>query len=97
MKEKRKACRILLGKPERKRTLHGRIILKWAWYGLDLSGSEQGLMEDSFEHGDQSSGSTKCWEVGGFSRRIQFQGISNNFRKLKKKTSSLREIFLHIN
>jgi hypothetical protein len=32
-------------------------------YGLDLSSSGQGLVEGSCEHGNESSGSIKCWEV----------------------------------
>jgi hypothetical protein len=34
------------------------------WYGLDRSGSGYGgLVEGSCEHGDEPSGSLKCWEV----------------------------------
>jgi hypothetical protein len=67
--EKRNAYRILVGDPEGKLPL-GRPrrrwvkILKWildrmGWYGLDWSGSVKG----SFEHGNEPSGSIKCWEV----------------------------------
>jgi hypothetical protein len=33
------------------------------WYGLDKYGSGQGPVEGSCEHGDQPSGSIKCWKV----------------------------------
>jgi hypothetical protein len=33
------------------------------WYGLDLSGSEQGPVEGSCEHGNEPLGSTKCREI----------------------------------
>jgi hypothetical protein len=33
------------------------------WYGLDRSGSGWGPMEGSYGHGDEPSGSIKCWEV----------------------------------
>jgi hypothetical protein len=77
----RKVYRILVGKPERKRTLGRRIILKCVldstvWYGLDSSGSGQGLLEGSFERGNEPSGSIKFWEFGGFSSRTQFLGVS---------------------
>jgi hypothetical protein len=32
-------------------------------YGLDLSGSGEEPMEDSCEHGNEPSGSIKCWEI----------------------------------
>jgi hypothetical protein len=32
------------------------------WYGLDRSGSELGPVEGSYEHGNEPSGSLKCWE-----------------------------------
>jgi hypothetical protein len=43
-------------------------ILKWivdrmGWYGLDQSGLGQRPVEGSCEHGDEPSGSLKCWEV----------------------------------
>jgi hypothetical protein len=61
-----------VGKPERKRPLgrprcrwvdNIKIDLKMGWYGLDRSGSGQGRVEGSCEHGDEPSGSLKCWEV----------------------------------
>jgi hypothetical protein len=33
------------------------------WYGLDRSGSEEGPVEGSFEHGNEPSSSIKFWEV----------------------------------
>jgi hypothetical protein len=66
---KRNAYRILMGKPEGKRPLGrpGRrwvdnikmdhTEIEWGWYGLVLSGSGNG------EHGNEPSGSIKCWEV----------------------------------
>jgi hypothetical protein len=35
------------------------------WYGLDLrvSGSGWGPVEGSCEHGNEPSGSLKCWEI----------------------------------
>jgi hypothetical protein len=33
------------------------------WHGLDLSGSGQGAVEGSCEHGNKLSGSIKFWEV----------------------------------
>jgi hypothetical protein len=33
------------------------------WYGLDRSGSGLGPVECSCEHGNETSGSIKCWEV----------------------------------
>jgi hypothetical protein len=60
---KRNAYRILVGKPEYKRPL-GRPRRRWVdnikmdlreigWYGL---------VEGSCEHGNEPSGSLKCWE-----------------------------------
>jgi hypothetical protein len=68
--QKRNAYRrILVGK----RPL-GRLQHKWAdnikmdfkrgrmgWYGLDRPGSGQGLVVGSCEHGNEPSGSIKCW------------------------------------
>jgi hypothetical protein len=31
------------------------------WYGINSSGSGQGPVEGSCEHGGESSGSMKCW------------------------------------
>jgi hypothetical protein len=46
----------------------GWTILKWildrmGWYGLDRSVSGQGPVEGSCEHGNELSGSIKCWEL----------------------------------
>jgi hypothetical protein len=72
--EKRKAYRILVGKPEGKRPL-GRPRRRWVdniktdigdrveWYGLDRSGSGQGPVEGSCKHGNELSGSTEYWKV----------------------------------
>jgi hypothetical protein len=71
---KRNAYRILVGKPEEKRSLR-RPIRRWAdnikmdgrdrmgWYGLDCSGSGWGPVERSCEHGKMPSGSIKFGEV----------------------------------
>jgi hypothetical protein len=31
--------------------------------GLDSSGSGKGLLKSSFEYGNETSGSMKCWEI----------------------------------
>jgi hypothetical protein len=36
---------------------------RMGWYGLDLSGSGQGPVESSCEHGDERSGCMTCWEI----------------------------------
>jgi hypothetical protein len=66
---KSNAYRILVGKPEEKRPL-GRPRRRWVdnrdrmgLYGLDRSGSGEGPVEGSFEHGNEPSGSIICWEV----------------------------------
>jgi hypothetical protein len=65
--EKRNAYRILVEKPERKRRMwvyNIKIDLREiGWYGLDRSGSGQGPVEGSCEHGDEPSGFIKCWDV----------------------------------
>jgi hypothetical protein len=33
------------------------------WYGLDLSGSGQGLLGAYCEYSDEHPGSIKCWEI----------------------------------
>jgi hypothetical protein len=33
------------------------------WYGLDWSGTGQGPVESSYEHGNELSGSMKRWVV----------------------------------
>jgi hypothetical protein len=71
--ETRNAYRILVGKPEGKRQLR-RSRRRWVddikidlgeigWDGLDRSSSGQGRVEGSYEHGNEPSGSLKCWEV----------------------------------
>jgi hypothetical protein len=67
---KRKAYRMLVGKPEGKRPLR-RPRCRWedlkrdriGWYGQDPSGSGQGPVEGSCEHGNDPSGSKECWEI----------------------------------
>jgi hypothetical protein len=71
MGEKRNAYRILVGKPEGKRTLgrpRRRLVdnIKWIlerWNGVDWIDMAQGPVEGSCEHGIELSGSIKCWEV----------------------------------
>jgi hypothetical protein len=73
--EKRTACRILVGKPEGKRPL-GRPRRGWVDHiKMDLGGIEWDGMDwihlaqdrDQWraccEHGNEPSGSIKCWEV----------------------------------
>jgi hypothetical protein len=76
MGAKRNAYRILVGKPEGKRSV-GRPRRGWVdsikmdlterldWYGLNLCISEGRSVEGSCEHGNEPSGSIKCWEVLG--------------------------------
>jgi hypothetical protein len=67
--------KILVGKQERKRPL-GRPRRRWVknikidlreigWDGIDWIdlGQDNGPVEGSCEHGDEPSGSLKCWEV----------------------------------
>jgi hypothetical protein len=72
MGAKNNAYRILLGKQEGKRPT-GSPRHRWVdnikidlkrigWYGLDRSGSGQGPVEGSCEHGNGPSGSIICWE-----------------------------------
>jgi hypothetical protein len=75
--EKRNAYRILVRKSEEKRPLgRPRPMCMWVdnikidlkrdrvgWYELDRSGSGYGPLEGSCEHGNEPSGSIKCWEV----------------------------------
>jgi hypothetical protein len=73
MGEKRNAYRILVGKPEGTRPL-GRPRHRWVdnikmdlreigWDVVDWVDQAQGPLEGSCEHGDEPSGSIKCWEV----------------------------------
>jgi hypothetical protein len=41
------------------------------WYGQDQSGSGYGPVEGSCEHGDEPSGSLKCWEVPDWLDNLQ--------------------------
>jgi hypothetical protein len=82
MSEKRNAYRILLGKPEGKRPL-GRQRRRWVnnikidlreidWDGM--AGSiwlRMGTVEGSCEHGNEPSGSKKCWEVLEWLHNVQ--------------------------
>jgi hypothetical protein len=65
--------RILVGNPEGKRSL-GRPRRRWVhndkmdlrdigWNDMDWIDLAYGPMEGSCEHGNESSGSTKCWNV----------------------------------
>jgi hypothetical protein len=36
---------------------------RMGWHGLDSSGSGHGAVEGSCEHGNEPSGSIKCWET----------------------------------
>jgi hypothetical protein len=75
IRETRNAYRILVGKPEGKRSL-GRPRRRWAdniqmgleeigWDGMDWIDLAQGREQwmGSCEHGNEPSGSVKCWEV----------------------------------
>jgi hypothetical protein len=73
--KKRNSYRILVRKPEGKKSLgrsrcrgvvNVKIDLKryrMGWYALDQSGARFGPVEGSCEHGNKPSGSIKCWEV----------------------------------
>jgi hypothetical protein len=37
--------------------------IRTVWYGLDRSGSGLGQVEGSCKHGNEPSGSIKCWGV----------------------------------
>jgi hypothetical protein len=59
---------ILVWKPERKRPLRrqdvgGWILDRMGWYGLDWSGLGEGPVEGFCQHGNEPSGSIKCWKV----------------------------------
>jgi hypothetical protein len=73
MRKKRSSYRILVGMSEGKRPLRtprhrweDNITAdhkdRMEWYGLDRSGSGLGPVEGSCEHGNEASGSIKCWE-----------------------------------
>jgi hypothetical protein len=75
MGEKRNAYRIFVGEPEGKRPL-GRPRRRWVdnikidlrekgWDGVDWTGlaQDRDQLEGSCEHGNEPSGSIKCWEV----------------------------------
>jgi hypothetical protein len=73
MRERRSAYSILVGVPEGRRQL-GRPGRKWEdikinfkerrWSSrLGSCGSGWGPVEGSFEHGNEHSGSIKCWEI----------------------------------
>jgi hypothetical protein len=55
------------------------------WYVLDLSGSGEGQVEGSCAHGNEPSGSIKCWEVlenfsctiGRLSRRAELHDLAS--------------------
>jgi hypothetical protein len=72
MGEMRNAYKILIGNPQGKRPLGGSgnrwdLILKWilrnsvGWCGFGSSGSGQGPVAGSCEHGNEPSGSIKAW------------------------------------
>jgi hypothetical protein len=74
MWEKRKACKILVGKPEGKRPperqRRRRVdniktnVREIGWGGMDwIDLAQEGPVEGSCEHGNELSGSIKCWEV----------------------------------
>jgi hypothetical protein len=53
-----------LGRPRRRWENTINMHLKeMGWYGLDSSGSRYRPVEGSCEHGNESSGSIKCWEI----------------------------------
>jgi hypothetical protein len=75
MGEKRKAYRILVGKPEGRRSV-GRPRRRWVnnikmdlreieWDGMDWIdvAQDRDQLEGSCEYGNEPLGSIKCWEV----------------------------------
>jgi hypothetical protein len=75
MGTKRNACRILVGRLERRRPL-GRPRRTWldnikmyfkeiGWYGMDWIdlAQDRDLWRGSFEHGNEPSGPIKCYEI----------------------------------
>jgi hypothetical protein len=80
MREKRNAYRVLVGKPEGKRPL-GRHRHRWDDnIKLDLREIGWGGMDwiDLAEHGNEPSGSIKCWKILEWLR---------NWRLLKKDSA----------
>jgi hypothetical protein len=94
MGEKRNSYRILVGKPEGRRPL-GRQRRRWVdnikmdlgqteWDGVDWVdlAQEYGSVMGSCEHGDEPSGSIKCWQV------LEWL---YNWRLLKKDSASVNK------
>jgi hypothetical protein len=53
-----------LGRPRRRWMDNIKMDLRdIGWGGMDQSGSGEGPVEGSCEHGDEPTGSLKCWEV----------------------------------
>jgi hypothetical protein len=61
---KRNTCRVLVGKPERKRPLR-RPLCRWVYnIKMDLRKiGWDGPVDGPCEHSNEPSGSLKCWEV----------------------------------
>jgi hypothetical protein len=55
------------------------------WYGLDGSGSGQGPVEGSCEHGNEPLGSIKCWEVLEWLHNWQLSGRAQLSKKERKQ------------
>jgi hypothetical protein len=51
------------------------------WHGLDRSGSGQGPVEGSCEHGNEHSGSIKWWEVLEQLHNWQLSSV-NRYRRM---------------
>jgi hypothetical protein len=95
MREMTITCKILIGKPKKKKSLGYqdwkiilKLILKRVWgYGLDSSGSGQGPMVSSCEHNNKPWSSGKFlarWATMRFSRsvlcsRVPFHRICDKF------------------
>jgi hypothetical protein len=70
MGEKRNVYRLLVGKPplgipkcKWVDNIKMDLVDRMGWCGLDWSGSGQGQVESSCEHGNEFSGSVKCWKT----------------------------------